>query len=181
MVMKKAFILSLMFLFGCTDSENAASNLQKGDEFLKRGNYEVAEYYYDKIPEESVFYKTVLRRRQEMEKKRNSGATASEGASSSGQKQQEGVKITSESHMLQMGKMPIHTIKILNGTSKKLNVLEMDFVYLDDSGREVARLLTMVNANVDPGEEKEIGKIMPGMVSEKFTRVKTEIKRTLLF
>jgi hypothetical protein len=179
--MKKAFIFSFLFLFGCTDSENAASNLQKGDEFLKRGEYEVAEYYYDKIPEESVLYKTVLRRKQELQKKMNSGATTSEGATSSGQKQQEGVKITNESHVLQLGRMPIHTITILNGTPKRLNVVEMDFVYLDDSGKEVARLLTMVSANVGPGEEKEIGKIMPGMVSEKFSRVKMEIKRTLLF
>ncbi|MCK9410606.1 MAG: FxLYD domain-containing protein [Bacteriovoracaceae bacterium] len=175
--MKKAFILCLMVFFGCTDSdENASTNLRKGDEFLARGEYEVAEYYYDKIPEESVLYKTVLRRRQEMEKQQASG-----GAVKRVDRNAEGVFVTKHSYSLQMGRIPIHTISILNNTSKRVNTIEMEFVYLDDTGKEVARLLTMVNAMVDPAEEKEIGKITPGMVTEKFKRVKIDIKRTLLF
>jgi hypothetical protein len=185
--MKKLSILSMLFIFGCTGSEdNASTNLRKGDEFMARGDYEIAEYYYDQIPEESVLYKTVQRRRQEMEKKQASeggisSSGTSTGSSGSARKKAEGVTITKQSYILQMGKMPLHTITILNNTSKKLNIIEMEFVYINDAGREVARLLTMVNANADPEEEKVIGKIMPGMVNEKFSRVQIDIKRTLLF
>lgn len=178
--MKKICFLLIVIFVGCSDpDENASSNLRKGDEFYARGEFEIAEYYYDQIPEESVLYKTVLRRRQEMMKKQPAGTESA--SATGGQKKQEGVFITKHSHILQLGRMPIHTITIKNNTSKRLNILELELVYLDDSGKEVARLQSMVNANADPDEEKELGKIAPGMVSQKFSRVKIEIKRSLLF
>jgi hypothetical protein len=148
---------------------------------MARGEYEIAEYYYDKIPEESVLYKSVARRRQEMQKKLASGEAASGGSSSSSQKRAEGIFITKQSYLLQLGRMPIHTITVLNNTSKKLNVLEVEFVYLDGSGNEVSRRLMMVSANLGPGEERQMEKIAPGMVNEKFTSVKVEVKRVLQF
>jgi hypothetical protein len=177
--MKKALIVILLALFGCTDSEdNASTNLRKGDTFMARGEFEIAEYYYEKIPEESVLYKTVLRRRKEMEKKRPVVSAAS--APESGAKE-EAVVITKHTYTLQLGKMPIHTLTVRNGTSKRLNMLEVEFVYLNEAGQEVSRMQSMVSAVVEPGEEKMVGKVAPGMVQEKFTQVKYEIKRSMLF
>lgn len=177
--MKKALVVMLLALFGCTGSEdNASTNLRKGDAFMARGEYEIAEYYYEQIPEESVLFKTVQRRRKEIEKKKPAVSAA---ASSSSESKGEGVVITKHTYTLQLGKMPIHTLTVRNSTKQRLNMLEVEFVYLNEMGQEVSRMLSMVSAVVEPGEEKMVGKVAPGMVQEKFTQVKYEIKRSMLF
>lgn len=177
--MRYALLLCLLVMVGCTDSEeNASANLRKGDEFMAKGEYEIAEYYYDKIPEESVLFKTVERRRKEMEKHAPAPAAAAGGSKV---QKREGVFILRESHVLQLGKMPIHTITVQNATSKRLNMLELNFVYLDGAGTEVQRMTSLVNASMDPDTEKELDKIAPGMLNQKFSTVRVEIKRTMLF
>jgi hypothetical protein len=178
--MKYVLLLCMLVMAGCTDSEeNASANLRKGDEFMAKGEYEIAEYYYDKIPEESVLFKTVERRKKEMEKSVPKTVTSS--SSSSKAQKKEGVFILKESHVLQLGKMPIHTVTVQNATSKRLNMLELNFVYLDEMGTEVQRMTTLVNASMDPDTEKELDKIAPGMLNQKFSTVRVEVKRTMLF
>lgn len=173
--MKKFSLLLVLSLFGCTDSEeNASMNLRKGDEFFAKGEYEIAEYYYDKIPEESNLYKSVLRKKQEMEKINNDPVLKAKKAA-----KEESVTIVRHSHILRMGRLPVHTLTLANNTSKHLNIVEMDFVYLDASGKEVARLMTMLTPGLDAETEKEMTNISPGMVNEKFSQVRIEIKRTL--
>jgi len=56
--MKKFVLVLILLVFGCSDlGDQASANLKKGDEFFAKNEYEVAEYYYDKIPEESPFYR----------------------------------------------------------------------------------------------------------------------------
>jgi len=55
--MKKTLLILLLLAAGCIDTEeNASANLKKGDDFFAKNEYEVAEYYYERIPEESPFY-----------------------------------------------------------------------------------------------------------------------------
>ncbi len=177
--MRYVLLFTLLVMAGCTDSEeNASMNLRKGDEFMAKGEYEIAEYYYDKVPEESVLFKTVERRRKEMEKSAPK-PVAEKGKSTVQQRQ--GVFILKESHVLQLGKMPIHTITVQNATSKRLNVMELEFIYRNEMGVEVQKMTTMVNASMDAGEEKELDKIAPGMLNQKFSTVSVVIKRTMLF
>ena len=52
-----AMMVAMLFI-GCDNTpEQAADNLKKGDEYFAAQQYEVAEYYYDKIPDESPLYK----------------------------------------------------------------------------------------------------------------------------
>lgn len=176
--MKRFLLLCVIAFAGCVDSEeNASTNLRKGDAFLARGEYEIAQYYYDRIPEESVLFKSVQRRKKEIEKE----VIAAGGGVAPGEQRPEGVFIIKHTHILQLGKMPIHTLTVLNNTGKRLNMMEVEFVYLDDGGKEVLRTPYMVTMNIGPGEEKEIGKVAPGTVMQKFSRVKVDVKRTVLF
>ncbi|MFA6468645.1 MAG: hypothetical protein WCW35_07095 [Bacteroidota bacterium] len=184
--MKKLFILLCLALFGCTDSEeNASTNLRKGDEFMAKGEYEIAEYYYDKIPEESVLYKTVLRRRQDIEKlarsKSSSGSSGSSGGSSVADDSDENIVIVSQKFAVQLGKLPLHTVLIRNNSSKRVNTIEVRFVYIDETRTVVARHTWLLNAYIDAGGEKEFPNISPGMVHDKFVRVEVEVVKALFF
>lgn len=177
--MKYFLFFTLLIMAGCTGSdEDASMNLRKGDEFMAKGEFEIAEYYYDKIPEESVLFKTVERRRLEMQKSAPKPSAKNEQRAV---QHREGVFILKESHVLQLGKMPIHTITVQNATSKRLNVMELEFIYRNDMGEDVQRLTTMVNASMDPGTEKVLDKIAPGMLNQKFSTVSVVVKRTMLF
>ncbi|NUN71342.1 MAG: hypothetical protein HUU02_16715 [Bacteroidetes bacterium] len=176
--MKYFALFCLLLMVGCTGSEeDASANLRKGDEFLAKGQYEIAEYYYDKIPEESVLYKTVERRRKEIE----ASVPRPAASGSSSEVKRNGVFILKESHVLQLGKMPIHTITVENATNKRLNVIELEFIYRNGSGAEVQRMTTMVNAGMDPQTEKVLDQIAPGMINQPFSTVAVVVKRTMLF
>ena len=175
--MKKLSFLFLLLMFGCTDSEeNASTNLRKGDEFFAKGEYEVAEYYYDKIPEESVLYKTVLRRKQEIEK-----MNADPSRQDKPNKTTESVTIVRHTYQTKLGRLPIHKITLANNTAKKLQLIDVEFVYLDAANKEVTRLTSNVFADIDPNGKKDLNEISPGIVSEPFTNVKVTIKRTLFY
>lgn len=166
--MKKLLIICIVVMFGCTDSEdNASSNLRKGDEFLSQGEYEIAEYYYEKIPEESVLYKTASRRKLEISKMTSGSDTAN--------KESDGVQIIRHSYKITAAKLPIHKVTIANRTRKKLNMVEIEFTYLDVAGREVRTTTANVLANIDKGDQREINDISPGVISEKFSWVRVSV------
>ncbi len=167
-------IICLAILVGCADSEdNASSNMRKGDEFLAKGEFEIAEYYYDKIPEESVLYKMALRKKQEIVKR----TEVEEKESST----LPAVQVISHSFKVNAGKLPVHKVTIANNTDKRLQMVDLDFTYLDASGGEVKKMTSNVMVNLAGGDQKELSNISPGMISEKFTKVRVSISRTMFF
>ncbi|MFA6456883.1 MAG: hypothetical protein WCW40_08685 [Bacteroidota bacterium] len=180
--MKKILILICLALFGCTDSEeNASTNLRKGDEFMAKGEYEIAEYYYDKIPEESSLYKTVLRRKQDIAKSAHSKISSNSSSSTVADDSEENIVIVDQKFALQLGKLPLHTVLIRNNSSKRVNTIEVRFVYIDETRTVVARHTWLLNAYIDPGTEKEFKNISPGMVNDKFNRVEIEVVKAMFF
>ena len=176
--MKKFAVIVTVLLFGCADSdENASTNLRKGDEFFNKGEYEIAEYYYDKIPEESVLFKTVVHRKDEIQKIHEDPSLDTRST-----KKISGVFITKQSvQVSNLGVLPLHKITIVNNTDKNLQFVELEFTYFDDKGKEVKKLSSVVNTAVPKNSQKEFEKITPGMVNEKFTKAMVTLVKPVFY
>ncbi len=176
--MKNVPFLFLLLALGCTDSEEQAStNLRKGDEFFNKGQYDIAEYYYDKIPEESPLHKSVARRVDEIAKIRIDPSLDKHST-----KKKEGVFITNHSFEAgAMGVLPLHRMTIVNNTDKNLQFCELEFVYYDASGKEVERLSTVATTGVQKDAQKNFEKISPGVVKQKFAKATVKLVKPVFF
>jgi hypothetical protein len=176
--MKKLPFLFMIDLFGCSDSEeNASTNLRKGDEFFNKGEYEIAEYYYDKIPEESLLRKSVNRKMDEIQK-----IYADPTLDTRSTKKKEGVFVTKHTFTVNnLGILPLHTITVLNSTDQNLQFVELEFVYFDDKGKEVKRLTTVTSTPVPKNTQKEFTRISPGMVNDKFVRANVILTKPVFY
>lgn len=176
--MKKIPILIVILMLGCTDTEeNASTNLRKGDEFFNKGEYDIAEYYYDKIPEESVLSQTVARRKDEINKIRVDPTLDKHST-----KKKEGVFISNHTFETgTMGLLPLHRMTIVNNTGKNLQFCEMEFVYYDAQGQEVERLSTVVTTGVQKESQKVFEKISPGVVKQKFVKANAILVKPVFF
>jgi hypothetical protein len=176
--MKKILVLFLLFLFGCADSdENASTNLRKGDEFFNKGEYDVAEYYYDKIPLDSPLYQTVVRRKEEILKAHEDPMSDTRTA-----KKAKGVFISNHSFFgNSAGTIPVHRMTIVNNTDENLQFVELEFVYLDERGIEVQRLSTVLNSYVAKNSQKDFEKISPGVVRVKFAKAHVVLVKPVFY
>ncbi len=176
--MKNIPLLFLLLAIGCTDTEeNASTNLRKGDEFFNKGQYEIAEYYYDKIPEESVLRKTVERRIDEINKIKIDPSLDKHST-----RKKEGVFITNHSFELgTMGLLPLHKMTIVNNTDKNLQFCELEFIYYDAAGTEVERLTTTATTGVQKQSSRSFEKITPGVVKQKFAKANVILTKPVFF
>ncbi|MFZ4619022.1 MAG: FxLYD domain-containing protein [Bacteroidota bacterium] len=176
--MKHIPLLFLLLALGCADTEeNASTNLRKGDEFYNKGEYEIAEYYYDKIPEESVLKKAVARRIEEINKIKIDPSLDKHST-----KKKEGVFITNHTFELgTMGLLPLHKMTIVNNTDKNLQFCELEFVYYDAAGKEVERLSTVATTGVQKQSQKSFEKITPGVVKQKFSKANVILAKPVFF
>lgn len=163
---------------GCTDSEeNASTNLRKGDEFFKKGEYDIAEYYYDRIPDDSPLKQTVTRRKEDIVKFRENPAL-----DTNVKRKVKGVFVKNHTFAItSLGVMPVHRFTIVNNTDKTLQFCEMEFVYFDAGGKEVERLNYVANTLVPKDEEKVFDKINPGVVRGKFVRSTATIVKPVFY
>ncbi len=177
--MKKIPFLCAILLISCSDPEEMAStNLRKGDEFMKRGEFEIAQYYYDKIPEGHLLQKHVQKRLQEIEKITNDPV---EREKLSNTKKVEDVTIVRHTFQIKMGRLPLHKLVLTNNTSRKIRMIDIDFIYLDQSGKEIKTINHPMFADIDAGMTKEFNDVSPGMVQEQIFQVKVLIKNTMSF
>ncbi len=177
-MLNKIFFLSLLLFFGCADEmDNAGSNIKKGDTFFAKGEYEIAEYYYNKIPEDSPYYKKAQRKLGELTKLQEEQAL--QNTESVTETKEEVTVVKHSYQMNNMGRVPFHAVTFMNTTSNETQIIELEFVYFNDDGKEVARLATMVYAGIPPLGQASVEKISPGMVNEKFSRVSVVIQRVL--
>ena len=169
-------LLTAVLLIGCMDdSENARANMEKGEQFMKQGEFEVAEYYYERIPEDSPYYRKAMLRLEEIKKRHQ--AMIEQEASSAGSQE---VLIARHSFQVDnMGKVPIHFITIENNSDQAIQMLELEFVYLGFNGKEVATLSQPLAVGIEPESVKEVKGVSPGIVSEPFQKVNIKINRIL--
>ncbi len=128
-------VIVSMFLFGCDNTaDQAPNNLKKGDEYFAAKQYEVAEYYYDKIPEDSPCYK-------EAEIKMQQIADIQKGALPKISVVEESQKVTVFDQSMTInagGTEPVHSVELNNESVHKLASVVLQFTYLDATGNVVA-------------------------------------------
>lgn len=170
--MKKFIVLVCLVAAGCGGSlEDAQSNFQKGNEFFDHQEYDVAEYYYDKIPEESPLYQEAAKKLDQIESIRKDLADKEVS-----QADLSNISIIDQSnHMDLVSNKPFHRIVFVNHTSKTLKSVTFEFVYIDKNGSEVDKLTKEVKILVSPNETKEIKGIEPGVITKIFNTAQVNI------
>jgi uncharacterized protein YcfL len=172
MMMKKSVILICVLIIGCGGSlEDAQSNFQKGNEFFDHQEYDVAEYYYEKVPQDSPLYQEAAKKIDEIENIRRELADNEVSKADLSN-----ISILDQSnHMDIVSNKPFHRILFVNHTAKTLKSVTFEFVYLDKDGNEVDKLTKEVKIRVNPNETKEIKGIEPGTVTKIFNTAQVAI------
>ncbi len=170
--MKKFVLVLMLLVFGCSDlGDQASANLKKGDEFFAKNEYEVAEYYYDKIPEESPFYR-------QARKKLNTIASVKEKwkvVAGDTVEISKVVIIENTYKVDNVSRLPIHTVTIANNTRKTLESVIIEFIYYDEAGSVVTTLVGNVKASVEPKSQNVFDNISPGTLQERFVNCEARI------
>lgn len=169
----KKFIFSLIFFaVGCSDPiDQASTNLKKGDEFFAKNEYEAAEYYYDRIPEESPFY-------PQAQKKMNAIAVFKAKWRVNDKDSSEISKVVlveNISKMNNISRVPTHMITIANNSTKLLESIEVEFTYYDQNESVITALITEVKTPLKPKSQETYYDITPGLLQERFTTCQAKI------
>ena len=169
----KKFIFSLVvLLFGCSDpGDQPGTNLKKGDEFFAKNEYEVAEYYYDQIPEDSPFFR-------QAQKKLNAIAVVKakwKVVESDSTEISQVVLVENKYKADNVSRVPIHSITIANNSKKKLESVNIEFTYFNQEGTVIATLLGDVKTPVDPESKNIFDNVSPGILQERFVNCEARI------
>ena len=133
--MKRTIILMVLLLFsGCDNSvERAPVNMKKGDAYFDAKEYEVAQYYYEKVPEESPLYKEA-----EMKLQQINALETSMLPKAPGSEELEKVTIFDQSMTNSAdGMNPTHSVELNNESTHKLSSVVLEFTYYDGGGEVV--------------------------------------------
>lgn len=170
--MKKFYCLFFIFLLGCSGTEeNASANLKKGDDFFAKKEYEVAEYYYEKIPEESPIYIQAQKKLEEI-------AAVKKQWADKEVKVGDLTKIIVLDHTYQtdnVSQVPIHRLSLVNNTDRFIETITVEFTYFDKSGKEITKLTAEVNTPMYQNTQDVFKGISPGMVNEEYAKSTAKI------
>ena len=166
-----AVIVSVLLL-GCDNSaDQAPSNLQKGDEYFAAKQYEVAEYYYDKIPEDSPLYK-------EAQMKIGQIGDIEKGALPKVSSAEESGKVTVFDQSITSnpgGTAPVHSVELNNESEHKLASVVLEFTYLDATGSVVAVKQYRVATPMARKTQDTFTGIAPGNLESQCTSCKVRV------
>ncbi|MDP1678375.1 MAG: FxLYD domain-containing protein [Bacteroidota bacterium] len=169
----KKFILGLVLLvFGCSDpGDKASENLKKGDSFFEKNEYEVAEYYYDKIPEESPFYRQAQKKLDAIALVKEQWkivASDSVGASKI-------ILVENKYRTDSVSGAPIHTITLTNNSRRTVNSVNIEFTYYNQAGNVITTLVGDVKTSLEPNTRASFDDITPGTLQELFVKCDAKI------
>jgi hypothetical protein len=170
--MKKIVFIGLFLLAGCTaDSDTSEKNYKRGNEYFDKKEYEIAEYYYEKVPEGTVFYAQAQKKiLQITEIKRVPELTVEEKVDITK------ITIIGQSFTIDYtGRVPTHRISIVNGTPRHLGSIILEITYLDASEKISGVLTTEVETPMFAKTQDVFKGIKPGIVKEPFTHCKIRI------
>jgi uncharacterized protein YcfL len=165
-------IIAVLMLAGCDNtSEQAPGNLKKGDQYFEAKEYEVAEYYYEKIPQDSPQFKEAQAKLQKIAEIQKSKLPTISAADESRKVSVFDQSITSNA----LGKMPIHSVSLNNESSYKLASVEFEFTYYDAGGNLIAAKRCRVKTPIPAKSQETFSGISPGVLEETFTSSKVRI------
>ncbi|MGA7160077.1 MAG: hypothetical protein WBZ48_03690 [Bacteroidota bacterium] len=164
-------ILSIL-LFGCDNTvDQAPSNLQKGDEYFASKQYEVAQYYYDKVPEESPLYKEAQLKMQQIDDIQK-GALPKISVAEESQK----VSIFDQTMTSNAGGTePVHSVELNNESVHKLVSVVLEFTYFDASGNVVAVKQYRIASPMSGKTQDTFTGITPGSLESPCTSSKVRV------
>jgi hypothetical protein len=161
-----------ILLFGCDNTaEQAPSNLQKGDQYFAAKQYEVAEYYYDKIPEESPLYKEAQLKMEKIDEIEKGALPKISFAEESQKVSIFDQAMTSNSG----GTEPVHSVELNNESVYKLVSVVLEFTYLDAEGKVVAVKRCKIDAPMSGKTQETFKGISPGMLESPCTSSKVKV------
>ncbi len=164
--MKKLLFIFFAILFGCTGTEeHASANLKKGDDFFAKKEYEVAEYYYEKIPEDSPIY-------TQAQKKLEAIAVIKKQWADKEVKVADLSKIAMIDHTYQLDnvtQVPTHRLSLVNNTPRILESVTVEFSYFDKDGKEIQKLTVEVTTQMYENTQDVFKGISTGVLLRPFT------------
>lgn len=170
--MKKIAIVFLLLVAGCAGNEDEAPiNLKKGDDFFDKKEYEVAEYYYEKIPEDSPLYPQAAKKLEEIRdiKLKWTDKTVSESDLAK-------IIITDHSYGVDnVLQIPSHRLLLFNHNQRNIASITVEFSYYKNNGDFIKQLTTDVNVVIKSKDQNECGGIQPGRVGEVFGKSTAKI------
>ncbi|GEM_PF-1972460 len=171
--MKIVILVSFsMLLLGCDNTpEQAQNNLQKGDEYFAAKQYEVADYYYDKIPEESPLYKEAQLKMQKIDEIEQGALPKISVAEESKKVSIFDQTMTSNSG----GTEPVHSVELNNESVHKLTSVVLEFTYLDAAGNIVTVKKIKIAAPMSGKTQETFKGIAPGTLESPCTSSKVKV------
>jgi hypothetical protein len=168
------FFVLLVALYGCTGGEeNASSNLKKGDEFFEKEEYEVAEYYYEKVPEESPLYSKAKRKLDEI-------AVIKRLWVEKDVPETEVARIQILNHRYAVDNVrhvPSHSLELYNNLPQNVEYVDLEFTYLDQEGTVITTLTMQLRTSIFPNSRKGFNAVEPGYVGKSFATSEAKIVR----
>ncbi|MGA9406939.1 MAG: hypothetical protein WBW71_07385 [Bacteroidota bacterium] len=165
-------VIVSMLLFGCdSTADQAPSNLQKGDEYFAAKQYEVAEYYYDKIPEESPLYKEAQMKMEQI-------ANIEQGELPKISEAEESQKVSVFDQSMTSnagGTEPVHSVELNNESVHKLTSVVLEFTYFDATGNIVAVKQVKVATPMIGKTQDTFTGITPGSLESPCTSCKVRV------
>jgi len=169
------FVVIIVFavlFFGCDNTpEQAPANLQKGDEYFAAQQYEVAEYYYEKIPEESPLYKEAQLKIDKIDEIQKNSIPKISVAEESQKVSIFEQTMTSNSG----GTEPVHSVELNNESSHKLVSVVLEFTYFDAGGNVVAVKQLKVPSPMLGKTQETFKEIAPGHLESPCTSSKVKV------
>ena len=165
--MKKTLLILLLLAAGCIDTEeNASANLKKGDDFFAKNEYEVAEYYYERIPEESPFYAKAQVKLEEIAKIKKQWVEKEVSASDI-------AKINIIEHTYNwdnMTRVPVHRLSMVNNTDRILEYITVQFDYYDKDNNLITRFTVETRTPMLQNTQNAFNNIGTGVMKRDFAR-----------
>ncbi|MGE5314435.1 MAG: hypothetical protein ACM3Q4_07060 [Acidobacteriota bacterium] len=138
--------------------------MKKGDSFFATKDYDVAEYYYQKIPEESPLYSQARAMLDSIAAYRTYWSTKDVPES-----EMKNIILGDHSaSMLGPSMKPLHSFVIINNTPRTLSSVKVEFTYYNESGAEVGKLTCDVDAPVPSKKKGVFNRVEPGQLKKGF-------------
>ncbi len=165
------FIIALFFISCEQTEQDANENFKKATEFYKQKEYEIAEYYFDKIPEDNPLYSESQRILQEID---NIKLFSSEKLAKPEELRQ--VKVLNHTFTFNAETMePKHNIKISSENTRTIRFMVLKFTYYNEVNQPVDQIVVRENLVMYGRVTDTFKDVIPGKVKSKFYSSRVEI------